>query len=98
MVRNRIAGNTLANLWINGGNNNVIQQNWIGPYVGDNSERHDVVGVLVQGSNNLIGAGGNGGTLAGNIIRLNLRGGVVIRGNTSIGNSVRANLLGDNGF
>lgn len=98
LVRNRIAGNTLANLWINGGNNNVIQQNRIGLTANESGLFNSAIGVVVQGSNNLIGASGNGGTIAGNVIRYNNAGGVVIRGNTSTGNSVRANLLDDNGF
>ncbi|MEO7875164.1 MAG: choice-of-anchor Q domain-containing protein [Dokdonella sp.] len=97
--RNRIAGNTSVNLWINGGaNGHLVQQNVIG-WAGQNSVANNAIGILVNGSNNIIGAGGNGGTLTANTVRYNQGGGVIIRGDgtSTHNNSVNANYVYYNG-
>ncbi len=97
ITRNRITGNTSANLVV-AGNGNVIQQNQIGLTTQDIGVFNGAVGVLVLGTNNIIGASGNGGAISANTIRYNVAGGVVIQGDSATGNSVKANLIYDNGF
>lgn len=96
IVRNRIAANTLANIWLNGSSGHVVQQNKIGFTTQDGGFFDSAIGVLVSGSGNVIGAGGNGGIFTANTIRYMGGGGVVMEGNAS-GNSVNANLIYDNG-
>jgi hypothetical protein len=98
IVGNRIAGNSIINLWLNGSNGNTVQRNQIGVSALITGFDDMVTGILVTGSNNVIGAGGSGGAIAGNTVRFNNGGGVVIRGAGVSGNSVRANRLQDNGF
>lgn len=95
IVRNRIAGNTSVNLWLNGGGDrHLVQQNVVG-WAGQNSVANNAIGILVNGSDNIIGAGGNGGTLTANTVRYNNGGGIVIRGDAAStrNNSVKANYV-----
>lgn len=91
---NRIAGNTGANLWLNGGSDNIVEANNIGITTQNQGVSNSAIGILVTGSDNFIGAPGGGG----NTIRFNNAGGVVIRGSAATGNSVLANTMYDNGF
>lgn len=97
IYQNRIAGNTIANVLINGGGN-VMQQNQIGITAqnGPLSVSNSAIGVLVNGSNNIIGAGGQGGLITANTIRFMSGGGLVIKGDAAVNNSVNANLVYDN--
>jgi trimeric autotransporter adhesin len=97
IVGNRIAGNTITNLWINSGFSNIVQQNLIGFNNQDQGFFNNSTGILVTGSNNVIGAGGNGGSITANTVRHNIAGGVVIKGDSASGNSVNANRIHDNG-
>ena len=97
ITRNRIAGNTIHNLWINAGSGNVVQQNQIGITTQGSGFLNSAIGILVTGDGNTIGAGGNGGAITANTIRFMGGGGVVIKGTPAIGNSVNANLIYDNG-
>jgi trimeric autotransporter adhesin len=100
-VGNRIAGNTITNLWLNGpdAHDNIVQRNHIGITNQDlGVDGNATEGILITGANNVIGASGNSGTITANTIRFNNEGGVVIRGAAATGNSVRANLMYDNGF
>jgi hypothetical protein len=92
IYQNRIAGNTIANVLING-NSNVMQQNQIGVTTqnGPLSISNNAIGVLIFGSNNIIGAGAQGGFITANTIRFMSGGGLVIKGDT-----VNANLIYDN--
>lgn len=96
IVRNRVAGNQIANIWLNGSSENVVQQNMVGITTQNGGLLNSAIGVLVTGSGNIIGAGGNGGVFTANTIRFMVGGGVVIRGDVA-GNSVQANLIYDNG-
>jgi hypothetical protein len=98
VVGNRIAGNSITNLWLNGSNGNIVQRNQIGVTVLNTGFDDVVTGILVTGSNNIIGASGNGGSISGNTVRFNFAGGVVIRGANVSGNSVKANSIHGNGF
>jgi trimeric autotransporter adhesin len=97
IVGNRIAGNTITNLWINSGSSNIVQQNLIGFTNQDLGFFTNTTGILVTGSNNVIGAGGNGGSFTANTVRYNIAGGVVVKGDSALGNSVNANRIYDNG-
>jgi trimeric autotransporter adhesin len=94
---NRIAGNSIINLWLNGSDGNIVQRNAIGVTAQNLGLLNDATGILVTGANNIIGAGGNGGTFSANTIRFNVAAGVVIRGSAATGNSVKANVIYDNG-
>jgi hypothetical protein len=98
IVGNRIAGNSITNLWLNGSNGNIVQRNRIGVTALNTGFDDNVTGILVTGSNNIIGASGNGGAISGNTVRFNIAGGVVIRGAGVSGNSVKANSIHGNGF
>jgi trimeric autotransporter adhesin len=98
IVGNRIAGNTITNLWINNGSSNIVQQNLIGFSNLDQGFFNNSTGILVTGSNNVIGAGGNGGSITANTVRHNIAGGVVIKGDNNSGNSVNANRIYENGL
>ena len=96
---NRIVGNSLANIWLNNGNDNLVQQNIIGVTVNNTGATSfdPSIGVLVTGSNNRIGAGFGGSVVNGNIIRYMVGGGVVIK-DAAAGNDVIANVIYDNGL
>ena len=96
VVGNRIAGNTYANLWIQG-TQNVVQQNQAGFNIQGAGFLTNAIGILVTGSNNIIGAGGNGGSITANTVRTSFGGGVVVQGNTAVGNAINANRIYDNG-
>jgi len=97
IVRNRVAGNTLYNIWLNGGSGNVVQQNQVGITTQNIGVLNNAIGVLVTGTGNIIGAGDSGGALTANTVRFMTGGGVVIKGDAATGNSVNANLIYDNG-
>jgi hypothetical protein len=98
IVRNRIAGNSIDNIWINGNSSgNVVQQNQIGFTSQGNGFFNNAIGILVTGSDNIIGASGNGGAITANTVRYMGAGGIVIQGNSAVGNSINANLVYDNG-
>jgi hypothetical protein len=94
--QNRIAGNTIGNLWIQG-DHNVIQQNLVGFNVQNNGFLTNTYGILLTGSGNTVGAGGNGGSITANTVRYNVAGGVVVKGDSASANSVNANRVYDNG-
>ncbi len=96
VARNRVAGNTIANLFIQG-DSNVVQQNLVGFNVQNNGFFTNTIGVLINGSGNTIGAAGNGGSITANIVRSNFAGGIVVKGDSAIANSINANLVYDNG-
>ena len=96
IVRNRLAGNTIANLYVQG-DDNVVQQNFIGFNIQNDGFLTNTTGVLINGSGNTIGAGGNGGAITANIVRYNIAGGVVVKGDGAVGNSLNANQVYDNG-
>lgn len=96
IVGNRIAGNSIINLWIQG-SQTVAQQNLIGFNIQNNGFFTNTTGINVTGSGNIIGAGGNGGSISANIVRYNIAGGVVVKGDAAVGNSVNANRIYDNG-
>ncbi|MEO8461427.1 MAG: choice-of-anchor Q domain-containing protein, partial [Dokdonella sp.] len=99
IVGNRIAGNTITNVWLNGlgSTGNVIQQNFVGVTNINGGFFNSANGILVTGQGNIIGASGNGGSIAGNTVRFNGAGGIVVKGDSALGNSVNANLVYDNG-
>ena len=96
IVGNRVAGNTYANLWIQG-SQHVVQQNNAGFNIQGAGFLTNAIGILVTGANNIIGAGGNGGSITANTVRTSLGGGVVVQGNAAVGNSINANRIYDNG-
>jgi hypothetical protein len=98
VVGNRIAGNSIHNLWINGGNNNVVQQNLIGYNDWANGLPNNGIGILISGDNNTIGGGAMGsapGSLLANYVGKMSGGGIVVAGGQ--GNSIRGNFITDNG-
>ncbi len=96
IVGNRIAGNSITNLWVQG-NHNVVQQNLVGFNIQNNGFFTSTTGILVTGSGNTIGAGGNGGSITSNTVRYNIAGGVVVKGDNAIANAINANRIYDNG-
>lgn len=94
---NRIAGNSLANVWLQG-SGNVLQKNFIGIAADGQGIANSATGVLINGADNLVGAPGMNGSGAGNTIRFNTAGGVVIQGaEAASGNTVNGNVVCDNG-
>ncbi len=96
IARNRVAGNSATNIWVQG-NSNVVQQNLVGFNTQNVGFLTNTDGILVTGSGNSIGAGGNGGAITANIVRYNIAGGVVVKSNSATGNSINANRIYDNG-
>jgi len=97
IVRNCIAGNSSAQVLVNG-NKNVLQLNQIGVTVNGQGISNLATGVLIRGSGNLVGAPGGSSNLGANTIRFNANGGVVVQGGiTASGNSVNGNAIYDNG-
>ena len=95
VVDNRLFGNTLANLWINGGHDNVVQHNIIADTSGQPAQ---AFGIRIDGDNNTIGSSATGavlGTLLTNAITDMGNGGVVVT--SGHGNSIRGNYIGWNG-
>ena len=99
VVGNRVAGNTNDAIWINGGNNNLVQRNTIGVTVNGNGFLNSAAGVRVSGgSGNVIGISGTSavnGTFFANTIRYMGAGGVIVASGNN--NAVRTNLIYDNG-
>jgi hypothetical protein len=101
---NRIAGNSGDAIWINGGSSNTIRRNVIGiGHDGGPLGFNTGWGVRVSGNNNQIGAPGKApylsGTLDANLIAYMLEGGVTVASlEKSDGNSIRDNLIGNNGI
>ena len=100
VIGNRIAGNKNDALWINGGNNNLIQRNLIGSDADGNSLGiQNAYGIRVSGNNNVIGGAASASALSGSVnansIRYMLKGGIVVEGGN--GNSIRGNRAYDNG-
>jgi hypothetical protein len=98
---NRIAATTSDAIWINGGNNNVVQGNAIGYNIDGAPLVNGGSGLLVSGTNNVIGgkfgdAMAPGSPLA-NDIRYMTRGGVVVKYDTSYQNSIRGNVMANVG-
>jgi trimeric autotransporter adhesin len=100
IVGNYIYGNAITNLWLNGSNNNIVQRNIIGPNFSNLSvSGNTAAGILLSGtaSGNVIGAGGQGGSFTANTVRFNNGGGVVVKGDAALNNSINANVIYDNG-
>jgi hypothetical protein len=101
---NRIAGNSNDAIWINGGQSNTIRRNVIGiGHDGGPLGFNTGWGVRVSGNYNVIGAPGQAsnlsGTLDANRIAYMLKGGVTVASPvTTVGNSIRDNLFGNNGI
>lgn len=98
VVGNRIVGNSVHQLWINGGNDNVVQRNVIGYDIGVNGYANNGVGILVAGNNNTIGGSATGsapGDLIVNIVGKMTGGGIVVA--SGAGNSIRGNSVTNNG-
>ncbi|MEO5558318.1 MAG: choice-of-anchor Q domain-containing protein [Dokdonella sp.] len=96
IVGNRIAGNTITNLWLQGGYN-LVQQNLIGLNVQDSGFTNNATGILVTGSGNTIGADAQGGSFSANTVRFNVAGGVVVKGDGALINAINANRIYGNG-
>jgi len=94
IVGNRIAGGDRG-IWINGGNNNVVQRNQVGIDVnGNNAE--NTVSILVSGNNNAIGTLAGGGVFGGyfgNMIHYKGSDGAGIQMLSGTGNAIRTNLM-----
>ncbi len=94
IVGNRVAGGDRG-IWINGGNNNVVQRNQVGIDVNGNSAEN-TDSILISGNNNAIGtlAGGGvfGGSL-GNMIHYDGFAGAGIKVPSGSGNAIRTNLM-----
>ena len=99
MASNRIVGNSQDAILINGGNGNLIQGNVLGVAVDGNGIFNSGAGVhITSGSGNVIGtsaASNITGLLFSNTIRFMVDGGVVATAGS--GNSIRSNLIFDNG-
>jgi len=97
---NRIAGNSSDAVLIQG-DGNVLQRNIIGVNVIGGSVANNGAGIRINsGNGNTIGtdaASNLGGTLLANTIRFMSNGGVLLGANAGTGNSVRTNLIYDNG-
>jgi hypothetical protein len=98
VVGNRIVGNSVHQLWITGGHDNVVQQNTIGYTIGVNELPNSGVGILISGNNNIIGGSATGlspGALLTNVVGGMTGGGIVVASGT--GNSIRGNSVTNNG-
>jgi len=92
---NRVANNSIRGIWINGGNNNVIQTNIVGIDAAANDAPNGDA-ILVNGNNNAIGSAASGaitGTALGNLVRYTGSVGITIASGT--GNIVRSNRIFD---
>lgn len=100
MLGNRIAGNASDAVLIQG-DGNLLQRNVIGVNVIGGALPNNGAGIRINsGSGNTIGtsaASNLGGTLLANTIRYMANGGVLLGANAGTGNSVRTNLIYDNG-
>lgn len=98
VVGNRVAGNSNDNLWINGGNNNLVQRNIFGAALNDSGFIGGAgVHISGNGSGNIIGSSPNsvGAALLANTIRYNLTGGILVDNGSN--NTIRSNIIYDNG-
>ena len=94
VIGNRIYYNSVHQLWINGGHDNVVQHNVIIGLGYPNSG----VGILIGGDNNTIGGSATGvapGELLANIVNGMSGGGIVVA--SGAGNSIRGNSAQQNG-
>ncbi|HSE11596.1 MAG TPA: right-handed parallel beta-helix repeat-containing protein [Rudaea sp.] len=103
VIGNRIAGNYYDGIWINGGDNNLVQRNLIGLGADDSGPLavQNAWGIRISGSNNVIGspyaASALGGTVNANEIAYMLKGGIVVQGSGSYNDAMRGNLIHDIG-
>jgi len=98
VVGNTIVGNSIHQLWINGGHDNVVQQNVIGYTIGVNGLPNSGAGILVAGDHNTIGGSATAvapGELLSNVVGKMTGGGIVVA--SGAGNSVRGNSVTNNG-
>jgi hypothetical protein len=98
VVGNTIVGNSVHQLWINGGHDNVVQRNFIGYTIGVGGLPNSGVGILIGGDNNTIGGSATGvapGELLSNIVGEMTGGGIVV--SSGVGNSIRGNSVTNNG-
>ena len=93
VIDNRVAANQFSNLRIQG-DHNVVQGNIVGFGALGTGFPNNASGILVTGSHNTIG--GPGG-IVGNTVAQNFAGGVVVSGDSSVGNSLDGNKIYDNG-
>ena len=94
IVGNRIAGGNRG-IWINGGNNNIVQRNQVGIDVNGNNVEN-TQSILVSGNNNAIGTLAGGGVFGGylgNVIHYIGTDGAGIRMLSGTGNAIRTNLM-----
>lgn len=95
---NYFVGNSVHQLWITGGHDNVVQQNIVGYTVYAQPLPNTGVGILVAGDNNVIGGSATGvapGPLVANIVAYESGGGIAV--SSGVGNSIRGNPVGFNG-
>jgi hypothetical protein len=95
---NYLVGNSVYQLWINGGHDNVVQQNIVGYTVYAEPLPNTGVGILVAGDNNVIGGSATGvapGPLLANIVGYESGGGIAV--SSGVGNSIRGNYVSFNG-
>jgi len=102
VAENRIVGNQYHGIWIAGGDNNVVQQNVLGVFVNGAYEVSNAgAGVqITAGTNNTIGGSrsASGGAFLGNLVRGMFLSGVQDSAAAGSENSIRGNLIYDNGF
>ena len=98
VVDNLIVGNSIHQLWINGGHDSVVQHNVIGYTIGVNGLPNTGVGILIAGDHNTIGGSATGvapGALLSNVVGKMTGGGIVVA--SGVGNSIRGNSVTNNG-
>lgn len=100
VVDNRIAANVGDAIWINGGNQNLVQRNIIGLAIDGAPRLSSGVGIRIEGNDNTIGpapvgdVGGNYTFLANTVTDM-AQGGVSVE--SGVRNSVRGNAIYGNG-
>lgn len=98
---NQISGNDLAGVVIRGANAsfNLLRANLIGPALSGSialSGGHQIAGVIIEEGAHDNGIGDVAGSLATlprNIVRFNTQDGVIVRGETTIGNRISGNII-----
>ena len=98
VVDNRLVGNSVHQLWINGGHHNVVQHNIIGYNLAVDDLPNSGVGILISGDDNTIGGSATGispGDLLSNVVGKMTGGGIVVA--SGVGNSIRGNSVTNNG-
>ena len=97
-IANRVAGNTIYGIWVNGSSNNVVQRNQVGiDAAGNDAENGSAI--VVTGSNNAIGTTASGavfGAYLGNTIHYIGSSGVLV--SSGSGNVVRSNQIFNTGL